>query len=96
MESAYERQRVSVQSLQGCATERLLRGRDVFRLVTLSRTTVWRRVREGTFPAPVSLGSTRIAWRESDIAAWMAAQRLTTDMAPLVRTATRVRTQLSQ
>ncbi len=59
---------------------RLLKGRDVFRLVTLSRTTIWRRVREGTFPAPVSLGSTRIAWRESDIAAWMASQKLTTEV----------------
>ena len=57
---------------------RLLKGRDVFQLVTLSRTTVWRRVRDGTFPAPVSLGTTRIAWRESDIAAWIAAQKLTT------------------
>ncbi|MDE2184978.1 MAG: AlpA family phage regulatory protein, partial [Alphaproteobacteria bacterium] len=53
------------------------------RLVTLSRTTVWRRVRQGTFPAPVSLGTTRIAWRESDIAAWMEAQKLTTEGAPL-------------
>ncbi|MDE2134461.1 MAG: AlpA family phage regulatory protein, partial [Alphaproteobacteria bacterium] len=53
------------------------------RLVTLSRTTVWRRVRQGTFPAPVSLGTTRIAWRESDIAAWMEAQKLTTEGVPL-------------
>ena len=54
---------------------RLLRGREVFGLVALSRTTIWRRVREGSFPAPVSLGTTRIAWRESDVAAWLAAQR---------------------
>ena len=53
----------------------LLRGKDVFRLVTLSRTTVWRRVRQGTFPAPVVLGATRIAWREADILAWINAQQ---------------------
>lgn len=63
----------------------LLRGKDVFRLVTLSRTTVWRRVRQGTFPAPVILGATRIAWREADILAWINAQQpaadaLNTDM----------------
>ncbi len=80
MESAFERPPTSSQAPQATVTTgRLLKGRDVFRLVTLSRTTVWRRVREGTFPAPVSLGTTRIAWREGDIAAWMAAQKLTTD-----------------
>jgi prophage regulatory protein len=57
------------------APGRLMRGREVFSIVALSRTTVWRRVRAATFPAPVSLGTTRIAWRESDIAAWLAAQR---------------------
>ncbi len=84
MESAYARYPTGFQRPQGAGTVgRLLKSRDVFRLVTLSRTTVWRRVREGTFPAPVSLGTTRIAWRESDIAAWMAAQKLTTEGAPL-------------
>ena len=53
----------------------LLRGNEVFKRVALSRTTIWRRVREGTFPAPVSLGPTRIAWREADITAWVEAQR---------------------
>jgi prophage regulatory protein len=53
----------------------LLRGKDVFRLVALSRSTVWRRVRLGTFPAPVSLGLRRIAWRGADIAAWIDAQK---------------------
>jgi prophage regulatory protein len=53
----------------------LLRGKEVFRRVALSRTTVWRRIRLGTFPAPVSLGPTRIAWREADVVAWIAAQR---------------------
>ncbi len=84
MESAYERYPTGPNKPHGAGTVgRLLKGRDVFQLVTLSRTTVWRRVREGTFPAPVSLGTTRIAWRESDIAAWMAAQKLTTEGVPL-------------
>lgn len=78
MEPMHERP-YTAQEPRAAATGRLLRGRDVFRLVTLSRTTVWRRVRDGTFPAPLSLGTTRIAWRESDIAAWMAAQKSTTE-----------------
>lgn len=53
----------------------LLRGKEVFKRVALSRTTVWRRVREGSFPQPVKLGSTRVAWREADIAAWIEAQQ---------------------
>lgn len=52
----------------------LLRPREVFRRVALSRTTVWRRVREGSFPQPVNLGPKRIAWREADVVAWIEAQ----------------------
>ena len=36
----------------------------------LSRTTVWRKVREGSFPAPVQLSAQTVAWREADLAAW--------------------------
>lgn len=53
----------------------LLRGTEVFKRVALSRTTIWRRIQQGTFPAPVSLGPTRIAWREADIVAWIEAQK---------------------
>jgi prophage regulatory protein len=53
----------------------LVRPRDVFKRVALSRTTVYWRVRKGTFPQPVNLGPKRIAWREADIAAWIEAQQ---------------------
>jgi prophage regulatory protein len=39
--------------------------------LTLSRTAIYRGVRAGTFPAPVQLTPTRIAWRESDVLAWL-------------------------
>ena len=32
--------------------------------------TIWKQVREGTFPAPVKIGSNSTAWRLSDIEAW--------------------------
>jgi len=42
--------------------------------LTLSRTTIWRGVRSGAFPRPLQLTPTRIAWRETDILAWLAAR----------------------
>lgn len=37
-----------------------------------SRTTVWREVRAGRFPAPVATSPNRVAWRESDLDHWIA------------------------
>ena len=36
-----------------------------------SRTTVWRRIRQETFPAPLEIGAGRIRWRATDISAWI-------------------------
>jgi prophage regulatory protein len=38
---------------------------------TKSRVTLWRRVRAGTFPAPVDVGGGRIAWVRSEVDAWI-------------------------
>lgn len=60
MESACQECEPNSHTAQGSnVIGRLLEGGEVFRLITLSRTTVWRRVQEGRFPAPVSLGTTR-------------------------------------
>jgi predicted DNA-binding transcriptional regulator AlpA len=40
----------------------------------LSRTTVWTLRRAGKFPQPVQISNTRVAWRRSEILAWMAAR----------------------
>lgn len=40
----------------------------------LSRSTIYLRVAEGSFPAPVSLGSRAVGWIEAEIDAWIAAQ----------------------
>ena len=53
---------------------RILRTPEVVRVTGLSKTTIWRRVRSGDFPAPVKLGSltTRsIGWREEEIERWI-------------------------
>ena len=40
-------------------------------LLAISRTTLWRRVRAGDFPAPRRLGPNIVAWLEDDVRAWL-------------------------
>lgn len=40
--------------------------------VPFSKSTLWRRVDDGTFPAPVKLSSNVTAWRAEDVHRWMA------------------------
>ena len=47
----------------------------------LSRVQRWRLVRDGKFPAPITLGSNSIGWREPDIDEWLA-NRPTVSWAP--------------
>lgn len=51
---------------------RLLGLKDVVRETSLSKTTIYRRIPAGTFPAARSIGENRVAWRESDIESWKA------------------------
>ena len=54
--------------------ERIMRIPEVVEVTGLSRTTIWRRVKSGDFPAPVRLGNlaTRsVGWRESEIRKWI-------------------------
>ncbi len=46
---------------------RLLRLPEVIRKVGLSKTTIYKRAREGSFPKPVDLGGGQTAWVESEI-----------------------------
>jgi len=52
---------------------RFLRRPEVLARVGLSKSTLYARIRAGTFPKPVPLG-TLSAWVESEVEAWMAAQ----------------------
>ena len=52
----------------------ILRIAEVRRMVGLSRTSIWRRVKRGDFPAPRRLGGpdTRaVGWRRADIEDWL-------------------------
>lgn len=37
----------------------------------LSRSTIYLRVSEGSFPAPVSLGGRAVGWIEAEVDAWL-------------------------
>ncbi len=49
---------------------RLLHLREVLTRTSLSRTSIYRLMDLGSFPAPVALGS-RVAWIESEIESWV-------------------------
>ena len=40
-------------------------------LVPLSRVQRWRRVKAGTFPAPIEIGPNRLGWFEDEVIAWL-------------------------
>jgi len=44
---------------------------QVVNLTTLSEATIYRMIRQGLFPAPVSIGKQRVAWREEDVIAFL-------------------------
>jgi prophage regulatory protein len=46
----------------------------VMRLTGLGRSTIYRMMAEGSFPAAVRLSSRAVAWRESDLEAWSRAR----------------------
>jgi len=50
---------------------------ELYRVKTLSQkldmgvSTIWKKVKNGTFPKPVSLGERFTAWRSEDVQEWM-------------------------
>jgi len=52
--------------------DRIIRRAELLRMCGLSKSTVWRRIKEGKFPAPVSLGARAVGWRESEVRSYLA------------------------
>lgn len=48
-------------------TGAILRRKQVEQAVGLSRSTIYQRVKDGTFPRPVPLGGRMVGWRAADI-----------------------------
>jgi len=51
--------------------EKLLRRPEVEPRTGLSRSTLYDWMQRGEFPQPVKLGARLVAWRESDVVAWL-------------------------
>lgn len=67
----------SAPSYEGLQDRRLIPGSKVYGkagCTSLSRTSVWRGVREGWFPSPVSVSPGRIAWFEDEVTTWLASR----------------------
>ncbi len=54
------------------APDRILRMRTILERTGLSRSTVYRKMQEGTFPQKVKLSEHCCGWRESELNRWMA------------------------
>ena len=57
--------------------DKYLRRREVEKVTGLSRSTIYRRIEQGTFPRPFDLGGNAVRWRETDLVAWKSAHRPT-------------------
>lgn len=55
-------------------TERFIRRDETSRLTGLPVSTIYQQINEGKFPKPVRISPRLVAWRESEIAAWMKAK----------------------
>lgn len=53
--------------------DRLLRLREVIAKTGMGKSTIYRKIAQGLFPTPVSVGGQSVRWRESDIKNWMEA-----------------------
>ena len=52
--------------------DRIIRLRTVLSRTGLSRSTIYRKIAEGTFPAQLKISTNGAGWRESDINCWIA------------------------
>jgi prophage regulatory protein len=53
---------------------RFIRATEVLKMIGVSRTTLWRMVRSGVFPAPIQITSRNRGYLLQDVEAWMRAR----------------------
>ena len=58
--------------------ERLLNRQQVEELTGYSCSSLYRKIREGSFPLPLKTGARAVRWRQSDINQWQADLELAT------------------
>ena len=52
------------------AVEKMIDLAEIVAQLGLSRSTIFRMVKSGRFPAPLRVGARAVRWREADVAAW--------------------------
>ncbi|MEZ8882513.1 AlpA family transcriptional regulator [Vibrio sp. 10N.222.54.F6] len=50
---------------------RFLKIKEVITKTALSRSSIYRKMSEGSFPKPVPIGERAVAWVDSDVEEWM-------------------------
>ncbi|SDX69564.1 transcriptional regulator, AlpA family [Albimonas donghaensis] len=55
--------------------DRILRRREVETLISLSRSTIYMMIADGSFPRPIRLGKRAVGWRESIVLAWLESRK---------------------
>jgi prophage regulatory protein len=51
--------------------EQFLKRTEIEAKTSLARSTIYARMKEGTFPRPISIGGNSVRWKLTDIVAWM-------------------------
>lgn len=67
---------------------KFMRLNDVKAATGLARSTVYKYVKQGFFPAPVSLGGRSVAWVEVEVQAWIADRIRERDLRTIVTAVT--------
>ena len=50
---------------------RIVRREEVSKLTGIARATIYKKVKDGSFPPPIRLGARSVGWRLSDIDDWL-------------------------
>ena len=50
---------------------RVIRLSEVMEITTISRSTLFRMVEKGSFPAPRQIGERRVGWLSDEVQAWL-------------------------
>lgn len=59
------------QAAKGATQLGMLREPQVLELVPVSAATLWRMVKDGTFPRPRRISQRAVAWQRSDVEQWI-------------------------
>lgn len=51
--------------------QRLIKLKEVMHITALSRSSIYKKMSEGTFPKSISLGERAVAWDEEEVFEWI-------------------------